>query len=77
MSCEDDDVYDDDDENKYFNLCESAAEEGCWDIVQLAWDHGCPCTDNIKLQCMQYQSTQHQKKLSDLKNQLQDIQQAL
>ena len=40
-----------------FNLCESAADMGYWDIVKLAWDHGCSCSDRIKLQYTQHQFT--------------------
>jgi hypothetical protein len=58
----------DDDDNERFNLCESAADKGCWDIVKLAWDYGCSCYDSIKLKCiqhhqLQHQSTQHQQQL--------------
>ena len=71
----------DDDDDERFNLCVSAADKGYWDIVKLAWDHGCSCSDNIKLQCTQHQlqheSTQHQRQLKDLQNQLLATQQQL
>jgi len=53
-SNEDDDNDDDDDDGESFSLCESAAMKGYWDIVKLAWDHGCSCSDSIKLQCIQH-----------------------
>ena len=61
---DDDDVHGDDES---FNLCKRAADEGCWEIVKLAWDHGCSCSDSIKLQCSHHQ----------LEYQLQAIQQQL
>jgi hypothetical protein len=48
---------DNDDDAEAFNLCQSAAFKGYWDIVKLAWDHGCSCSDNIKLQYTQHQLT--------------------
>jgi len=52
-----------------FNLCEYAAKNGLWEIVQLARDHGCSCSDDIKLQCIQHQQrVQSQKQLSDIQN---------
>ena len=48
---------DDDDDAVDFNLCKSAAMKGYWDIVKLAWDHGCSCSDRIKLQYTQHQLT--------------------
>jgi len=77
----DDDDDDDEDDEEPFNLCKSAVEKGYWDIVKLAWDHGCSCSDNIKLQCiqhqLQHQSTQHQRQLTDVQSQLQAIQHQL
>ena len=35
-----------------FNLCEEAAKEEYWDIVQLALDHNCRCSNDIKLQLL-------------------------
>ena len=32
-----------------FNLCEDAADKGYWDIMPLAWSHGCSCSDEVKL----------------------------
>ena len=38
---------DDDDDDYYFNLCEEAAIKGWWEIVELAHNHGCSCSDDI------------------------------
>jgi hypothetical protein len=37
---------DDDDDDEYFNLADSAAAYNQWDIVQLAVDHGCKCSNS-------------------------------
>jgi uncharacterized protein YaaR (DUF327 family) len=65
----------------HFNLCEAAAEKGYWDIVKLAWDHGCPCSVNIKLQFtehqLQHQSTKHRRQLLDMQSKIESIQKDL
>ena len=70
----DDDDNDDEDDVERFNLCDAAAEKGYWDIVKLAWDHGCSCSDSIKLECiqhqLQHQSTQHQQQHTDMQQQI-------
>jgi len=74
-------IDEDDDDDERFNLCESAANYDYWDIVKLAWDHGCSCSDSIKLEYtqhqLQFQSTQHQLQLKDLQSQLLATQQQL
>jgi hypothetical protein len=52
---DDDDDDDDGDGDDPFNLCYAAAKKGYWDIVKLAWDHGCSCSDSMKLQYTQHQ----------------------
>jgi hypothetical protein len=44
----DNDDDDDDDEGSHFNLCEFASEADRWDIVQLAIDFGCTCSDDTR-----------------------------
>ena len=47
----DDDDDDDDDDviDKQFNLCDYAANQNRWDIVQLAIDFGCTFSDDTQL----------------------------
>ena len=52
MEGENDDDYD------YFNLFEFAASKDCWDIVQLAIDAGCSCSDDVRLQLLDRLSSQ-------------------
>jgi hypothetical protein len=58
MERENDDDYDEDDEDEYqFNLCEFAASKDRWDIVQLALNHGCRCSEDIQLELLNQQSS--------------------
>ena len=43
---------DDDDGDSSFNLCEYAASKDRWDIVQLAVNNGCSCTEEIQLELL-------------------------
>jgi hypothetical protein len=47
-----DDNDEEDDEDIQFNLCECAAQANRWDIVQLAIDFGCTCSDGTQLRLL-------------------------
>ena len=59
MERENDDDYDEDDydDDDQFNLCEFAAEQDRWDIVQLALSNGCRCSEDIQLELLNHHSS--------------------
>jgi hypothetical protein len=65
MDRENDDDYDEDYDDQ-FNLCDFAAKEDRWDIVQLALNNGCSCSEDIQVELLSKQSSLLLNNLSSL-----------